>query len=101
MDKLSGYGYSYWNDIHPCKSNDWLYDETSQWLLTPNSEYSGDTWIIRNGESAYGSVDYNNVYLDGRAVQYVHNVRPTLYLRNDVVIESGTGTIDDPYKLGY
>ena len=71
-----------------CKNNNWLFNSANQWTLSPNSSDSDLVFIVYSG----GIVDY---YL----ASDTSGVRPVLFLKSDSVIESGTGTESDPYKI--
>ena len=67
-----------------CYKKEWLYNSSSQLLMTQSS----------------GSI----IEYDGSAIGYqssgeIYSVRPTFYLTSTTSIISGTGTIDDPYIL--
>ena len=85
---LSSYNNS--TDSYACRTNDWLYNGASQWLLTPKSSTADSAWIV--GSS--GFVNYNS-YL----VCNADGVRPVLHLDSVLVIESGSGTDSDPYRI--
>ena len=82
-----------------------LSDSINGWIFNSNmpsgSNTINDIWLISHyndsnnqtfGVSQTGSLNYysSNSTLD---------VRPVVYLSNNVYIKSGTGKIDDPYKL--
>ena len=72
-----------------CKNKDWLYSNTSQWLMSPNSGYSGDEFFVH----VEGNVDsYDNCYEN-------FSVHPVFYLSSSAIISSGDGTSDAPYVL--
>ena len=72
-----------------CKNNDWLFNSTIQWTLTPNSSISnrvffvGDDGYVAGGNYASGSL----------------GVRPSVYLTSNVGISGGDGTMNNPYIL--
>ena len=74
-------GYSY------CKNNDWLFTGKYQWTLTPISSSSSsvfdvyNTGYVNNGASSSGAV------------------RPSVYLKSNIAISGGDGSIDFPYVL--
>ena len=96
---VSDYGYaasdectqnlSNYNDT-TCASNNWLYNiKVNQWILSQyvsGSKYSFD--VISTGVVYYRTVDYDQ-----------NAIRPVLYLKPEVMIESGDGTSSYPYKL--
>ena len=71
-----------------CMNKDWLYiSNTYQWLMSPRSGSSYYAFIV--GTSGY--VDY--------ASHNVLSARPVFYLGPYEDIDSGDGTLDDPYIL--
>ncbi len=73
-----------------CKNNDWLYTGIKYWTLSPliHKDYArGVFYMDVNGE-VYGG---HGASLNG--------VRPSLYLKNNISIISGSGTSTDPYKI--
>ena len=83
---LSNYHSS--TDSYACRSNDWLYNSANQWLLTPNSSYADETWDVGSSGRVNGNVVCNTT-----------GVRPVLHLDSELVIESGSGTESDPYRI--
>ncbi len=84
---------SRWTTSDTCSNNSWIYNlptKEVQWLLTPyfKSNYNGEVFYI----DSYGNIFNYNAYHD-----YV--VRPSLYLKSNVVITSGNGSETNPYKL--
>ena len=81
MDKSSTY---------KCKNNNWMQRSTGAWYLSPNANpaYASLVWFV-NG------VGYA---VDGRAA-YPLSAFPTIYLKSNILIESGKGTSSDPYIL--
>ncbi len=75
-----------------CKNNDWLYNSSNyQWTVSPVA-YSTLAYSVFS-VSYGGNVDcYNakNPYL----------VRPSVYLKSNVLILSGEGTQENPYEIG-
>lgn len=68
----------------------WIYrSEYSQWTLTPSSLSERYAFYInKSGSYSYGSHVANNM-----------GIRPALYLKPNVKIKSGDGTIDNPYEF--
>ena len=79
--------YNY--DTNNCYSNDWLYNSTHQWTMSPDANSSDARCVFR-------------VYSDGRVLYAVDTfafvVRPALFLIPSITI-SGEGTTSDPYTL--
>ena len=71
-----------------CMDKDWLYiSNTYQWLMSPLSGDSYSVFIVTShGRVFYGSYSGNSV-------------RPVFYLGPYEDIDSGDGTLDDPYIL--
>ena len=73
-----------------CAGTDWLFNGEYQWLMSPGSGDSGDAWLV------FGT---GCVFIDGNGVDDEDGVRPLAVLKSDVVITSGKGTSENPYKL--
>ena len=78
-----------------CTGNNWMKsiitnnDGTWGWLLTTLSRNSYSAWNVNSS----GYVNYNG------SAYYGNGVAPVLYLDSDQEMESGTGKIDNPYRL--
>lgn len=72
-----------------CAGKSWLYGQGNEWLLTPLSDTNSD--VVRINYSGYASPNASNL---GR------EVRPVLYLNENVYVIEVTGTITDPYIIG-
>ena len=70
------------------KANNWLFNNNSDWTLTSLSNNSYYTFYI-NTDGGLTS------YFSGLS----YAVRPVLFLKSDVTISSGNGTIDNPYVI--
>ena len=73
-----------------CGGSSWLKKETSEWTVTPNSTYSDDSFYL-----GYAGPSANISAYCG------YTTRPVLYLNSNVQKIIGSGTITDPYKIGY
>ena len=71
-----------------CKNNDWLFNSTIQWTLTPNSSCSSYVFFVYTPGFVYGNHAFNSVV-----------VRPSVYLTSNVGISGGDGTMNNPYIL--
>ena len=76
------------NNVYNCKNNNWVFNNADQWTLSP---YSGD---YDRSFSLYSSGDINII-----RVSNSYGIRPTLYLKSDIVITGGTGTESDAYII--
>ena len=81
IDQLSTY---------KCKNNNWMSKNIWYWTLSPgaHSGYSTNVWDVY-------SVDIVSNDRAGNGLA----VFPAIYLKSDILIESGTGTSSDPYIL--
>ena len=74
-----------------CMNNNWIFKpNTVYWTLSP--------YALGNASSHVWNVSYvSNLYVSDAAKGYA--IFPAIYLKSNVLIESGTGTNTDPYKL--
>ena len=97
----SDYGYSVTNancshtsknlnsyNSSSCGGKAWLLKYGSEWTNSPNSGYS--TYVFNVGAKAYLN---DNTANNGRGV------RPVLYLKSNVYVTGGDGSINNPYQL--
>ncbi len=77
------------NNVYNCKNENWLFNSSYQWTLSPLSGRANVVVDVYSG----GYVSYSSA----------HNtlgVRPVLFLKSDVVIAGGTGeSIENAYTL--
>ncbi len=80
-----------WDNYNECKNNDWLLFDSWYWTVSPRafSDRSGNVFTI--GSAGYVS-DYGASNAGG--------VRPSVYLKPDVLVSSGNGTKETPFQLG-
>ncbi len=71
-----------------CKNNDWLFTGKYQWTLTPNSSRSNYVFFV-----------YYHGYVGTSYAGYSYAVRPSVYLKSNIAISGGDGSIDFPYVL--
>ncbi|MGN1342409.1 MAG: hypothetical protein ACI4VL_04200, partial [Bacilli bacterium] len=76
-------------DSYACRTNDWLYNSAVQWLLTPRSSDDNLAWVVYTSGFVH----------DGYNTHIANGVRPVLYLDSVLVIESGSGTESNPYRI--
>ena len=72
-----------------CKNNDWIFNSTIQWTLTPYSSGSNSVFSVYDA----GYVLSNSYANPSRGV------RPSVYLTSNVSISGGDGTMNNPYIL--
>ena len=78
-----------WNetDFNDCKLNDYLYEKKfNQWTITPEIDTSWGVYLI----FATGNVGENDI----------GSIRPTLFLKSNISIGLGDGSLNTPYQLG-
>ena len=74
-----------------CKNNNWINNRSTwTWYLTPS--------IGSVGADRAWDILYNGSFGD-TSTRFNFSVYPSIYLKNNVIIESGTGRSNDPYIL--
>ena len=76
-------------DSSSCGGESWLLKNGYEWTMTHYSSNSGSVFYV----NYYAYVGYNYA-------NYGYAVRPTAYLKSNVYVISGTGSITDPYVIG-
>ena len=71
-----------------CKNENWLFNSLFQWTLSPYSRFADNAFGVTSGGDVYSSRAYDDL-----------GVRPSLFLKSDVVIAGGTGTESNPFSL--
>ena len=76
------------NNIYNCQNDNWLFNSTWQWTLTSSIDnvktvfiFSDTGWVINTTAGNSG------------------RIRPTLYLKSDIVIVGGTGANENAYII--
>ena len=97
---VSDYGYS----SSPENWQTALYDYLNTSNTNNNWLYLGDEWTISRTLDTTYNVFY--VYSTGFVHFYggvggLHAVRPAIYLKSEIALESGTGSASDPYRLNF
>ena len=80
-----------------CKKNNWMHHgtttdiEDATWFMSPLAYpvSAGNVWSVVGGGLAGGNSN----------AAYPHSAFPTIYLKSNILIESGKGTSDNPYIL--
>ena len=98
---VSDYGYSVLSsscartinlgsyNTNACAGNAWLKKEAFEWTITPNSDNSNGVWYV----TIAGSVNSN-------LANFGFASRPVLYLKSDVTVTGGDGSLASPYQIG-
>ena len=78
------------SNAYICKNNNWMFKNIWYWTLSPSasSGISRFVWLVHSD----GDVRYSNAANGGA-------VFPAIYLKSNILIESGKGTSSDPYIL--
>ena len=71
-----------------CAGNNWLKTDSYQWTLTPYSSGSNYVFIV---------FSYGNLY--GNIASLGFGVRPSIYLKSNIAISGGDGSIDFPFII--
>ena len=73
-----------------CKNNNWMFKNTWYWTLSPAaySDCDNRVWFV-----------FGAGYTGGNFAAVPLSAFPTIYLKSNILIESGTGTSSDPYIL--
>ena len=73
-----------------CKNNNWMFKNTWYWTLSPAaySDYDNRVWFV-----------FGAGYTGGNLAANLLSVFPTIYLKSNILIESGAGTSSNPYIL--
>jgi len=85
------YQYHSSTDSYACRANNWLFNSSNQWLITPHSLCSICVWEVHSA----GRVSYTKY-----AYSTSSSVRPVLYLDPKLSIASDTdGSSTNPYRI--
>ena len=77
------------SDFSDCKENDYLYNSSLyQWTLASDSAFAYYVFDVRTGG-----------YVRNISAYVTFAVRPTLFLKSNIEVKSGTGTQNNPYRL--
>lgn len=93
ITRCIGINYLY-EEESVCYENNWLRDLENQYTMTPFSYYSDSVIFINKN----GTIPINNTKVP-EAVSTPMIVRPTLYLKSNVVVTGGKGTSMEPYNI--
>ncbi len=101
---VSDYGYaaspenwttnlsSYNNNTN--RNNNWMYMGLYEWTITRTSDMMYDVFNVWNAGHMTGNVVNQNI------LQSIYDaVRPTFYLKSSVVMTSGDGSSQNPYRI--
>ena len=77
------------SDFSDCKNNDWIFNSSYQWTITPLASYSRNVFNVC-------SAGYLSDYGAGRTS---YGVRPVVFLKSNIKIVDGDGSSSNPYIL--
>ena len=76
-----------------CQNNNWINSDTNIWTLSPR-DHSGP-----GGATYVRSIGGNGYIASFSSAAELYDIYPTIYLKSNVLIESGNGTSSNPYIL--
>ena len=76
------------SDFSDCKNNDWIFNSSFQWTITPRASYSILVFFLGNAG-----------YVDSRYANNTFGVRPVVFLKSSIKIVDGDGSSSNPYIL--
>ncbi len=78
------------SSVSDCKNNDWLFNNSYQWTISPSTHSSRatDAFRVASDGGVYNSAAYNN-----------WAVLPVVYLTSYVGVQSGDGSSGNPFIL--
>ena len=76
---------------YKCKNNNWMQRSTYAWYLSPTAYAFFDSDVCFVSGDGYAGYDYY--------ASHSLAVFPAIYLKSNILIESGNGTSSDPYIL--
>ncbi len=77
------------SDFSDCKNNDWIFNSSIQWTITPRASSSGSVFFVSSTGYLTGNSAYNTNY----------GVRPVVFLKSNIKIVDGDGSSSNPYIL--
>ena len=96
ISRSSCLGANYWDfketAYSDCKTSSYIFASTWQWTITPKTTRTNLSYSINTNGTADGTTTYGVNYGGG-------DVRPTVYLKSNVLISSGDGSEENPYTL--
>ena len=77
-----------WNSVSDCYNNDWIFNSSYQWTITPHASNTRYVFCLYNA----GSVNSNYT-------SSTRGVRPVVFLKSSIKIVDGDGSSSNPYIL--
>ena len=76
------------SDFSDCKNNDWIFNSSNQWTITPRVSYSYYVFNLRSAG-----------YVSSNDASDATGVRPVVFLKSSIKIVDGDGSSSNPYIL--
>ena len=73
-----------------CKNNDWIFNSSSQWTITPRASRSDFVFSVSGTGDLYNS-----------SARLTFGVRPVVFLKSSIKIVDGDGSSSNPYVLSF
>ena len=77
------------SDFSDCKNNDWIFNSSYQWTITPRASNSYNVFNVNSTGYLYGT-NASDTYI---------GVRPVVFLKSNIKIVDGDGSSSNPYIL--
>ena len=77
------------SDFSDCKNNDWIFNSSSQWTITPHTSFSFRVFYVSSAVCLRSNLVTNARY----------GVRPVVFLKSNIKIVDGDGSSSNPYIL--
>ena len=77
------------SDFSDCKNNDWIFNSSSQWTITPHTSFSYRVFYVSSAVCLRSNLVTNARY----------GVRPVVFLKSNIKIVDGDGSSSNPYIL--
>ena len=76
------------SDFSDCKNNDWIFNSSYQWTITPRASASDGVFGL-----------YHTGYVNSLITNNPRGVRPVVFLKSNIKIIDGDGSSSNPYIL--
>ena len=78
----------YSSDFSDCKNNDWIFNSSNQWTITPHASEPGVVFSLDDTGMVWNRNTNNTL-----------GVRPVVFLKSNIKIVDGDGSSSNPYIL--
>ena len=79
-----------WDSVSDCYNNDWIFNSSFQWTITPHSSYSNFVFgVDRSGD------------LGNSPTVSIGEAHPVVFLKSSIKIVDGDGSSSNPYQLQF